>query len=220
MGTTLRRITLITLSLVLAGAVRADEAANDVVQLPAPRMEGGKPLMQALKERQTLRDFSAEKLSDQTLSDLLWAAWGVNRPDSGKRTAPSARNRQEVDVYVVTADGAYLYRAEENRLVCLATGDLRAQTGAGESMAVAPVQLLFVADYLKSAGGSEEDKLRYAAVTVGCIVQNVYLYCASEGLATVTRASNVDPSLIEALKLGSEKRVLMAQTVGYPAKKD
>jgi len=218
MGKRLRRTILVTVSLVLACTIKAAEEAKDVVALPKPQMEGGKPLMQALKERQTSREFSTAKLPDSVLSNLLWAAWGVNRPESGKRTAPSARNKQEIDVYVVTAEGAYLFEAKEHRLVRVATGDLRAQTGADDSMASAPVHLLFVADYTQSAGGSPEDKLRYAAVTAGCIIQNVYLFCASEGLATVTRASDMEPALLEALKLGNDRPVIMAQTVGYPAK--
>lgn len=218
MGMRRRQSTLVLMSIVLVCAVPASETAEDTVSLPKPQTEGGKPLMQALKERQSMREFSTAELPDQVLSDLLWAAWGVNRPESGKRTAPSAKNMQEVDVYVVTAAGVYLYEAGDHHLRRVASGDLRADTGARGAMASAPVHLLFVADLAKSAGDSEEKKMLYATVTVGCIIQNVYLFCASEGLATVTRASAMAPALLEALELRSDQRVLMAQTVGYPAK--
>lgn len=218
MARRLWRPTIVTALLILACAIHAAETTEDVVPLPKPQTDGGKPLMQALKDRQTMREFSTDQLPSQTLSNLLWAAWGINRPDSGKRTAPSAKNMQEVSVYVVTAEGVYLYEAKEHQLVRVATGDLRADTGARPAMATAPIHLLFMADFSKSAGKSDEDKMLYATVTVGCIIQNVYLFCASEGLATVTRASDMGSAILDALKLQSEQKILMAQTVGYPAK--
>lgn len=217
MNKTLRVSALVIASVVLVCAVPASDAPEDAVSLPAPQTEGGKPLMDALKARQTRREFSTAELPSQVLSNMLWAAWGINRPESGKRTAPSAKNAQEIDVYVVTAAGVYLYGAENHQLTRVASGDLRADTGAREAMAAAPVHLLFVADMAKSAGDSEEKRMLYATVTVGCIIQNVYLFCASEGLATVTRASDMGPALVEALQLRSDQRILMAQTVGYPA---
>lgn len=188
------------------------------VELPRPRMEGGKPLMQALKERSSAREFGAEKLGPQVLSNLLWAAWGFNRPDAGKRTAPSSNNRQEIDVYVTTAEGAYVYDAKANRLQPVAAGDLRAATGTQEYVATAPVNLVYVADYAKMGNANEQAKAVTAAVNTGFISQNVYLYCASEGLATVVRGGvNRDP-LAKALKLRPEQRVTYAQTIGYPKK--
>jgi len=184
--------------------------------LPAPRIEGGKPLMQALKERQTSRDFSAKKLPAQVLSDLLWAAFGVNRPESGKRTAPSARNWQEMEIYVIMEDGAYLYDPLANRLRGVVKGDLRKLAGTQEFVATAPLNLVYVADTTKMKGATAEDQSLYAGADTGFIGQNVYLFCASEGLATVVRASVDRKALAAALNLSDQKRITLAQTVGYP----
>jgi SagB-type dehydrogenase family enzyme len=188
------------------------------ITLPAPKMEGGKPLMQALKERQTSRAYDTKKLSVQVLSDLLWAAFGINRQDSGKRTAPSTRNWQEIEIYVVMEEGTYLYEAKENRLKAVAGGDLRKMTGTQDFVAPAPVNLVFVADTSKMKKTSLEDQLLYAGADTGFISQNVYLFCASEGLATVVRGLIGDKkALSDALKLTEEKKIILAQTVGYPA---
>jgi SagB-type dehydrogenase family enzyme len=186
------------------------------VSLPTPRMEGGKPLMQALKERQSSRAFSQKKLPVQVVADLLWAAFGINRPDSGKRTAPSAKNRQEVEIYAIMEDGAYLYDAKANSLRAVAKGDLRKLAGTQEFVATAPLNLVYVADITKMKGASAEDQLLYSAADTGFISQNVYLFCASEGLATVVRASVDRKALAEALKLPEQKKITLAQTVGYP----
>jgi len=188
------------------------------ISLPAPKTEGGKPLMQALKERQTSRAYDTKKLPLQTLSDLLWAVFGINRSDSGKRTAPSTRNWQEIDIYVVLEEGAYLYDAKANSLKAVANGDLRKMTGTQEFIAPAPLNLVFVADTSKMKGASQDDQSLYAGADVGFISQNVYLFCASEGLATVVRGMIGDKkSLGEALKLTAEKKIILAQTIGYPA---
>ncbi len=186
------------------------------ISLPAPIMTGGKPLMQALKERQTARDFSAKKLPAQVLSDLLWAAFGINRPESGKRTAPSARNWQEIEVYVIMEDGAYLYDPLTNKLRGVVKGDLRKLAGTQDFVATAPLNLVYVADTAKMKGASTEDQSLYAGADTGFISQNVYLFCASEGLATVVRASVNRKALAAALKLSDQKRITLAQTVGYP----
>jgi SagB-type dehydrogenase family enzyme len=179
-------------------------------------MEGGKPLMQALKNRQSVRSFSAKKLPVQVLSDLLWAAAGINRPDSGKRTAPSARNWQEVEIYAIMEEGAYLYDAKANTLRAVAKGDLRKLTGSQDFVTVAPLNLVYVADTTKMKGASPEDQPLYLGADTGFIGQNVYLFCASEGLATVVRGSVDRKALAEALKLPEQKKVTLAQTVGYP----
>ena len=186
------------------------------ISLPAPRMEGGKPLLQALKERQTARDFSAKKLPVQVLSDLLWAAFGINRPESGKRTAPSARNWQEMEIYVIMEDGAYLYDPRANKLRGIVKGDLRKMAGTQDFVATAPLNLVYVADTAKMKGVQPEDQSLYAGADTGFIGQNVYLFCASEGLATVVRASVDRKALAVALKLPEQKRITLAQTVGYP----
>jgi SagB-type dehydrogenase family enzyme len=186
------------------------------ISLPPPRMEGGKPLMQALKERQTTRAFSAKKLPLQVMSDLLWAAAGVNRPNDGKRTVPSAKNWQEIEVYAVTEDGAYLYDAKANRLTAVAKGDLRKLTSTQDFTAPAPLNLVYVADISKMKDAAPEDQALYSGADTGFISQNVYLFCASEGLATVVRASVDRKELAIALKLPAQKRITLAQTVGYP----
>ena len=184
------------------------------LQLPKPQMDGGKPLMQVLKERKSTRVFSPQKLPEQTLSNLLWAAFGISRPD-GRRTAPSASNRQEIDVYAITAEGAYLYDAKEHLLKPVVAGDLRAQAGTQDYVKEAPLNLVFVADTTKMGSGSEESKALNTGADTGFISQNVYLFCASEGLATVVRASIDRPALAQALKLKPEQKIILAQTVGY-----
>lgn len=188
------------------------------VLLAPPQMDGGKPLMQALKDRATSRSFSPEKLPDQVFSNLLWAAFGINRADSGRRTAPSGQNLQEIDVYVVTAEGAYLYDAKTHGLTPIASGDHRAITGKQSFVKDAPVTLVFVADHAKMAKLGAEEKDLYAAAGAGAISQNVYLFCASEGFATGVRASIDRPALAATLKLRSDQKILLAQTVGYPKK--
>lgn len=194
-------------------------AAADLkpMALPAPRTEGGKPLMQALKERHSTREFDRAALSPALLSNLLWAADGISRPD-GRRTAPTASNRQEVDVYVVLASGAYLYAAKEHQLQPVAEGDLRALTGTQDFIRDAPLNLVYVADFARMGGNSEQDKAVYSATGVGFVSQNVYLFCASEGLATVVRASVDRPALAKALHLRPQQHIVLAQTVGYPKK--
>ena len=188
------------------------------IKLPAPRMDGGKPLMQVLKERQSAREFSDRKLSPQVLSNLLWATWGINRTD-GRRTAPSASNRQEVDVYVVLPEGSYVYDAKANTLNPVASGDLRAATGTQPFPATAAVNLVYVADMAK-AGRSATDPQQQLNVgaDVGFIAENAYLFCASEGLATVVRASVPKPELAKQLKLRPDQQIVLAQSVGYPKK--
>ena len=187
------------------------------IPLPSPRMDGGMPLMQALKERHSTRAFSSKALPDQVLADLLWAAFGINRPDTGRRTAPSARNWQEVDVFAVTENGAYLYDAKANVLRAVAAGDLRKLAGLQEFVGTAPLNLVFVADSARMTGSSPEDQALYAGADVGFIGQNVYLFCASEGLATVVRGMVDRAALAKALGLSDNKKIILAQTVGYPA---
>jgi len=189
------------------------------IQLPPPKTEGGKPLMQALKERQTMREFSGEKLPPQVLSDLLWAAAGINRAD-GKRTSPTAKNWQEIDIYVAMAEGLYLYDPKKNELTPVLKDDLRAASGKQEFVKDAPVNLVFVADFAKMGDTTPRaDKELYAATDTGYVSQNVYLYCASEGLATVVRGWVDRDPLAKAMKLRPEQKIILAQTVGYPKKK-
>jgi nitroreductase len=185
------------------------------IPLPQPQTDGGRPLMQVLKARKTTREFAADKLPPQILSNLLWAAFGVNRPD-GRRTAPSAMNRQEIDIYVATGDGLFVYNAQANRLDPVLAQDVRAATGTQPFPASAPLDLVYVADFAKA--GSEPDADLYTAADTGFIAQNVYLYCASEGLATVVRGSVDRVALAKAMKLRPNQKIILAQTVGYPKK--
>lgn len=210
--TTLCAITATMLA--LASWASAAELAD--IPIPPPRTDGGMPLMQALRERQSARTFSPKALPDQVLADLLWAAFGINRKDTGKRTAPSARNWQEIDVYVVMEHGAYLYDAKANTLQAVAGGDLRKLTGPQAFVATAPLNLVYAADTARMAGSAPEDQALYSGADVGFICQNVYLYCASEGLATVVRGMVDREALAKALNLPGEKKIILAQTVGYP----
>jgi SagB-type dehydrogenase family enzyme len=188
------------------------------VKLLKPQVEKGKPLMQVLTDRSSSRSFSNEKLPVQELSNLLWAAFGINRTDTGKRTAPSAVNWQEIDIYVATADGLYLYDAKKHMLNPILSQDVRALTGRQEFVKDAPVNLVYVADFSKMGKAAKDDKELYSATDTGFISQNVYLYCASEGLATVVRGSIDRQALAKVMKLRPEQKIILAQSVGYPKK--
>ncbi|MDP2057254.1 MAG: SagB/ThcOx family dehydrogenase [Thiobacillus sp.] len=197
------------------GTGLAQETA--ALRLLPPEMAGGKPLMQALKARHSTREFDGKPLPPQVLSNLLWAASGVNRPESGQRTAPSAHDWREIDVYVATAEGAYRYDPPTHTLKCVAAGDIRHLTGVQDFVATAPVNLVYVADLDRMSEASAEDKAFYSATDAGFIAQNVYLYCASAGLAVVVRGLVDRDALGAALGLGRHQRIILAQSVGYPA---
>jgi len=185
------------------------------IQLPPPQTDGGRPLMQVLNDRKSTRDFRPDELPIQTLSNLLWAGFGVNRPD-GRRTAPSASNKQEIDIYVATAEGLYVYDAKVNRLHALLPKDVRAETGIQAFVGTAPLDLVYVADLAKTGADSAERDMDVAA-DAGFISENVYLFCASERLATVVRGSIDRAALSKAMKLRANQRIILAQTVGYPS---
>jgi SagB-type dehydrogenase family enzyme len=202
--------------LLLAGAVVAQ--GTKPVELPKPDTTGGKPLMQTLLHRQSAREFSADSLPTQVLSNLLWAACGVNRPAEGKRTAPSAMNWQEVQVYVATAQGLFLYDETKHALVPILTDDVREKTGMQPFVKDAPLNLVYVADFAKIVKVSDSDKVMYSAADAAFVSENVYLFCASEGLATVVRGSVERAALAKIMKLRPEQKIVLAQTVGYPKK--
>lgn len=210
------KVLLLFLALILSPLPGVAQVLEPV-QLPRPQTEIGRPLMQALKDRKTTRDFSPEKLPAQVMSNLLWAAFGVNRPDSGKRTAPSAMDWQETDIYVATAEGLYVYDARRNELDPVLREDVRGLTGTQSFVKDAPVNLVYVADLARTRGNSVDRDLFVAADT-GFIAQNVYLFCASERLATVVRGSIDRPALSKALRLRPDQRIMLAQTVGYSKK--
>ena len=186
------------------------------IQLPSPQKEGGKPLMTALNDRMSARAFSEEKLPVQTLSNLLWAAFGINRPD-GRRTAPSARNWQEIDIYVATPDGLYLWDPGKNLLNPIVAKDVRGMTGTQPFVKEAAVNLVYVADYSRLTGEGT-DKDIWVGADTGFIGENVYLYCASEGLATVVRANIDREPLAKEMQLKPQQRIMFSQSVGYPKK--
>ncbi len=192
------------------------ETPQTTVALPQPDTVGGAPLMQALKHRQSVREFSGRPFSDTLLGNLLWAANGVNRPEENKRTAPTAHNNQDIDVYVVTEEGVYRYLPGSHSLAVIDTKDMREETGKQGFVDEAPVNLVYVADYSRGKRVSDQQKPLYAAAQCGFISQNVYLFCASFGLATVVRTWFDEAKLSAALKLGETQKPLLAQTVGYP----
>jgi len=188
------------------------------IQLVKPQTEGGMPLMQALQARSSSRSFSAEQLPPQVFSNLLWAAFGINRPESGKRTAPSASNRQEIDVYVATADGLYLYDAQAHALKPVLAQDIRAATGYQYFAGEVPLNLIFVADFSRMVMMTDDEKAFYSTAATGSISQNVYLYCASEGLATIVRGLVDRAALAKVMKLRPDQHITFTQSVGYPKK--
>jgi len=210
----LRHFGFVTVTLIACAALAVAQDLTPV-SLPPPQTSGGRPLMQVLKDRHSTREFSNQKLSPQVLSNLLWAAFGVNRPD-GKRTAPSAMNWQEIDIYVATQDGLYLYDAKANALNPILAQDVRGATGQQAFVKEAAVNLVYVADLGKTGRAGGEDQILYTAADTGFIAQNVYLFCASEGLAAVVRGSVDRVALAKLIKLRPNQKIILAQTVGYP----
>jgi nitroreductase len=190
-------------------ALQAAAAAGDPkpIELPDPQTDGGKPLMQALKMRRSTREFSDREIPLQVLSSMLWAAFGVNRPESGKRT----------DIYLVMENGTFRYDAGANTLEPVLERDVRGETGKQPFVSDAPLNLVYVADYSRMGEAPEEAKQMYSAADTGFISQNVYLFCASEGLVTVVRGLVDRIKLGDVLMLGPDENVVFAQTVGYPA---
>ncbi len=187
------------------------------VQLSKPRVAES-PLMQILAKRNSSRAFSQVPVPMEVLSDLLWAANGVNRPDTGRRTAPSAKNMQEIDVYVAMAEGLYLYDAKTHALKPILREDIRARTGNQDYVKDAAVQLIFVADEAKMGTLAERERALYSAADTGYVSENVYLFCAAEGLATVVRAGMDRAALAKLMKLRPEQKIILAQSIGYPKK--
>lgn len=210
--------TLTKLALGMMGQLRPRPAQGDAVpriSLPAPEKQGGMPLFEVFSKRHSAREFESKDLPLTMLSNLLWAAYGVNRPDGG-RTAPSALNAQEIDVYVALPSGAYLYDATANMLQLVAVKDLRRVTGYQDFVDEAPLDLVFVADYSRMRLVPVNQRESYASVAAGAISQNVYLFAASNGLATVIRAWIDRVAIADALGLSHDQQVLLSQTVGYP----
>jgi SagB-type dehydrogenase family enzyme len=212
--------TLTKLALGVMGQLRPRPSRGDAratIKLPAPDKRGGLPLMQALAKRRSSREFQRKPLPLPMLSSLLWAAFGVNRRGGG-RTAPSAIDAQEIDVYVALPDGAYLYDAQAHALRLVAASDLRRITGYQDFVDEAPLDLVLVADYARMRMVPAAQRESYASAAAGAIAENVYLYAASAGLATVIRAWIDRAAIADALGLTHDQQVLLSQTVGYPLK--
>jgi nitroreductase len=215
-----------SIALLVSRAAIAQELKPMV--LPAPQTHGGKPLMEALALRATSREFAITELPTQTLSDLLWAAWGFNRPKEKMRTAPSALDWQETDIYVVMKAGVFVYDAVANTLKAVVSGDYRALTGTQPFVQDAPVTLVYVADARRmviprewpkeAKDATEQAKDVFKWADTAAISENVYLFAASEGLATGIRAMVDRPALARALKLNENQSITMAQCVGFPKK--
>lgn len=211
--------TLSKFALGMMGRLRPEPPRGDavpVLALPAAECRGGLPLMEAIAARRSSREFAPEALPLPLLSNLLWAAWGVNRGDGG-RTAPSALNAQEVDLFVALPQGAYRYEAAAHELRLVAAADLRRVTGYQDFVDQAPLDLVYVADHARMKMVPVEQRTAYAYAAAGAISQNVYLFAAANGLATVIRAWIDRAAIAEALGLSHDQQVLLSQTVGYPA---
>ncbi|MGA2316660.1 MAG: nitroreductase family protein [Thermodesulfobacteriota bacterium] len=189
------------------------------IQLLTPQPGGGSPLMHLLWKRKSSREFSSKPLPVEVLSNLLWAGFGINRPD-GKRTAPYARasmknpNEQDMDIYVILPDGLYLYDPKANQLKLVVAEDLRGLAGTQPYVKEAPVNLIYVSDYAKMKDNiPNEQRTAFSFAHAAFISQNVYLYCASEGLATVVRAWIDRPALSKAMQLRPDQKIILGQPV-------
>ena len=207
---------LTSAAVVVADSVASAEGSK-AIDLPPPRGQGGNPLIEAMRLRRSIRQYASRPLPPQVLSDLLWAAFGINRPASGDRTAPYWRHLMVIDVFAALADGVWLYDPKTHRLLPHLQSDIRVQTGTQDFVATAPLNLVYVAHGERMGDISAEDRRLYASVDTGFIGQNVYFFCASEGLATVFRAALDYDRLARAMELGAGQFVTFAQTVGYPA---
>jgi nitroreductase len=188
-----------------------------VIKLPPPQTAGGGELLQALKLRKSTRAFSARPLPQELLSTLLWAAFGINRSASGGRTAPSAHNWQEIDVYAALPDALYRYDARAHALNLSVSGDLRPLTGVQDFVGAAPLNLVYVADFSRMKDASETDRTFFAATDAAVIAQNVYLFCAAMNLAVVVRGLVDRRKLAPAMGLRRDQRIVLAQSVGFSA---
>jgi SagB-type dehydrogenase family enzyme len=206
---------IILLLTIFVGQVNSFSQDTVVIKLPDPQLEKGKPLMQVLNERKSTRSFSGREISLQEISNLLWAANGINRKESGRRTAPTAMNKQEIEVYMSNKEGLFRYDAQQHALVTLHNRDIRASTGTQPYVAAAPVNLVIVAD-LGKMGNDRQANLQTANIDAGFVSQNIYLYCASENMVTVVRGSVDREKLSAEMGLDSDFYIVVAQTVGYP----
>ncbi|MGC5887476.1 SagB/ThcOx family dehydrogenase [Ralstonia pseudosolanacearum] len=192
----------------------AAQPAPATIMLPPPHLGAGTVLMTALAQRKSEREFAQTPLSLQQLSELLWAADGINRPETGGRTAPSAHGLNEIDIYVALADGVYCYEPEPHRLRLKHAVDARNLTGYQDFVGTAPLDLVYVINHVRADQMPQPQREMFAGVAAGAISQNVSLYCASAGLACVVRGWLNHRLLAEALSLNEDEVPVLAQTVG------
>jgi len=211
--TTLTKIALGMMGVLRPKPARGDSATS--ISLPPPAVQGGLPLMESLALRHSSREFAPKPLPLPLLSNLLWAAYGINRAGGG-RTAPSALNAQEIEVFVALPSGAYRYDAAANQLDLVAASDLRSVTGYQDFVDEAPLDLVYVADHARMGLVPVAQRESYASAAAGAIAQNVYLFAAGNGLATVIRAWIDRTAIADALGLTHDQQVLLSQTVGCP----
>ena len=211
----MQKLLLYLLFAALAASLSAQETKSII--LSQPDTNRGLPVMKALSLRASATDYDTTALKLQDLSDLVWAANGVNRTDAGKRTAPSAMNAQDVDVYVIMKSGTYLYDAKKHQLDLVAEGDLRMLAAdRQEVVAKAPVICLLVSDITRFRSGEEASRLVWAAEDAGIVSQNIAVFCAGVGLSTRPRGTMNQQKLAEALKLKPSQHLMLNQPVSYP----
>ncbi|MDP2424150.1 MAG: SagB/ThcOx family dehydrogenase [Bacteroidales bacterium] len=211
----MKKLSIVMITFVCTLQMMAQES---IIRLPEPQKTGGMPLMEALNTRHSERAFSPEELDLQTLSNLLWAGFGYNRHEAKKRTAPTSRNFQEIEIYLSMPSGLFRYNAWDNTLERIHDRDIRAITGKQEFVATAPINLIYVADQRKVPNPESEYQQRASYANTGFIAQNVYLYCASSGLVAVIRALFDETELSNAMGLDGSMKIILCHSVGYPKK--
>ena len=198
----------------LAGPLSGSEPLEPI-HLPPPEASGGMPLMQALNNRMSTKEFTTQAIPQDQMSNLLWAAFGINRPESGKRTAATAVNCQDIQIYVVLEEATYVYQAKEHRLIPVVKRDVRSFAATQRYAKAAPINLVYVSDHSRMPDRFRDKKPIYAAFHAGAISQNVYLYCASVRMGAVVRDSVDRAGLRDVLNLREDQTIVMAQSVGY-----
>jgi SagB-type dehydrogenase family enzyme len=208
------KISVFILLSMINGIIAVSQELQPIKLLP-PQTDKGKSLMKALEERRTTREYSDRAMSLQDISNVLWAANGINRVKDMKHTAPTAMNWQEIDVYVILEKGIYRYDPHDSTLYPVVKGDLREQAGTQEYVKAAPLNLIYVADYTKMKKAEEAKKESYASADAAFIAENVYLVCAAFDMACVVRASVDREKLSVTMKLRPEQIIVLGQTVGF-----
>ena len=203
-------IVIVTLVIVINSTL----FAQDTIVLLTPSQEGEMSLTEALQKRKSTRSYSEEKISDQQLSDLLWSAFGINRPEEMKRTAPSSQNQQEIDIYVFIEDGVFVYDEVNHAIIRIMNDDLRKYTGKQDFVENAAINLVYIADHSKSKSDDPVGRSKTSHINTGFIAQNVYLYSASQGLGCVVRGYMDKEVLAAKLNLKENQEIIVAQSVG------